>query len=82
MKILRSKLYEIESRKQHEKIAGERKSQVGTGDRSERSAPITIPREGSPTTVSDCRSIPLTVSLTGRSAKCWMPLLPPMPPKK
>lgn len=36
MKILRSKLYEIESRKQHEKIAGERKSQVGTGDRSEK----------------------------------------------
>ncbi len=36
MKILRSKILEAEQTKQQEAIAGERKSQVGTGDRSER----------------------------------------------
>ncbi len=36
MKILRSKILEAEREKQHEAIAGERKAQVGTGDRSER----------------------------------------------
>ena len=36
MKILRSKLYEAEQARQHAAIAGERKSQVGTGDRSEK----------------------------------------------
>ncbi len=36
MKVLRSRLYEAALREQNEKIAGERKAQVGTGDRSER----------------------------------------------
>lgn len=36
LKVLRSKLYEIEQEKQRSEIAEERKSQVGTGDRSER----------------------------------------------
>ncbi len=36
MKILRSKILEAEREKQHDAIAGERRSQVGTGDRSER----------------------------------------------
>ncbi len=36
MKILRSRLYEAMLREQNDKIASERKSQVGTGDRSER----------------------------------------------
>ena len=36
MKMLRAKLYDIESRKQHEEIASARRTQVGTGDRSER----------------------------------------------
>ena len=36
MKILRSRIYERMQREQNEKIASERKSQVGTGDRSER----------------------------------------------
>lgn len=36
MKILYTKLYDIKLREQTEKIAGERKSQVGTGDRSEK----------------------------------------------
>lgn len=36
MKILYTKLYDIKEREQTEKIAGERKSQVGTGDRSEK----------------------------------------------
>ncbi|MBQ7788923.1 MAG: peptide chain release factor 1 [Clostridia bacterium] len=35
-KILRAKLYDIKEREMNEKIASERKSQVGTGDRSER----------------------------------------------
>lgn len=36
LKVLRSRLYEIELEKHDAKIANERKSQVGTGDRSER----------------------------------------------
>jgi len=36
MKILRSRLYEKMQQEQNDKIASERKSQVGTGDRSER----------------------------------------------
>ncbi len=36
MKLLRTKLYDMKSREQHDMIAGARKSQVGTGDRSER----------------------------------------------
>lgn len=36
MKILRSRLYEEKLREQNDKIASERKLQVGTGDRSER----------------------------------------------
>jgi peptide chain release factor 1 len=37
LKVLRARLYEIEMRKQQDAIASERKGQVGTGDRSERS---------------------------------------------
>ncbi len=36
MKMLRTKLYDIKTSEQNAKIASERKSQVGTGDRSER----------------------------------------------
>ena len=36
LRVLRSRLFEIEQRKQDEAIAAERRSQVGTGDRSER----------------------------------------------
>lgn len=36
MKILRSRILEAECEKQHDAIAGERRAQVGTGDRSER----------------------------------------------
>ena len=36
MKVLRSRLYEAELEKQQKQIAADRKSQVGTGDRSER----------------------------------------------
>lgn len=36
MKILRSRLYEAKQQEQNDKIASERKMQVGTGDRSER----------------------------------------------
>ena len=36
MKVLRSRLYEQEQRKQDAQVAAQRKSQVGTGDRSER----------------------------------------------
>ena len=36
MKVLRSRLLEAEMQKQNEAIAGERRAQVGTGDRSER----------------------------------------------
>ena len=36
MKILRSHIYEMERERQNSEIAGERRAQVGTGDRSER----------------------------------------------
>ena len=36
MKILRSRILEAEREKQHDAISGERRAQVGTGDRSER----------------------------------------------
>jgi peptide chain release factor 1 len=36
MKVLRSRLYEMELRKQQDAIAKDRKSQVGSGDRSEK----------------------------------------------
>ena len=47
MKILRSRLYEAEQAKQNAEFAAERRSQVGTGDRSERIAPIIIRKAGS-----------------------------------
>jgi peptide chain release factor 1 len=36
MKVLRSRLYEMEMRKQQDAIAKDRRTQVGTGDRSEK----------------------------------------------
>ena len=36
MKVLRSKLYEIEVKKQNDEIAGKRKTMVGSGDRSDK----------------------------------------------
>ena len=44
MKILRSRIYENMQREQNEKIAGERRSQVGTGDRSERIRTYNFPQ--------------------------------------
>ena len=44
MKILRSRVYEAEQQKQHAEIAAERKSQVGTGDRSERIRTYNFPQ--------------------------------------
>ena len=44
MKILRSRIYENMLLEQQEKIAGERKSQVGTGDRSERIRTYNFPQ--------------------------------------
>jgi len=44
MKILRSRLYELVQSQQHEEIAQERKSQVGTGDRSERIRTYNFPQ--------------------------------------
>ena len=36
LKVLRSKLYDLEQEKQHSQLSAERRSQIGTGDRSER----------------------------------------------
>jgi peptide chain release factor 1 len=36
MKVLRAKLYDLESARRHSELSAERRSQVGTGDRSER----------------------------------------------
>ena len=44
MKILRSRLYEIVQQQQHAEIAEARKSQVGTGDRSERIRTYNFPQ--------------------------------------
>ena len=44
MKILRSKLYEAEQAKQQAAIAAERKSQVGSGDRSDRVRTYNFPQ--------------------------------------
>ena len=44
MKILRSKLYEAEQAKQNAAIAAQRKSQVGSGDRSERIRTYNFPQ--------------------------------------
>ena len=44
MKILRSRLYEAKMREHNEKIASERKSQVGTGDRYERIRTYNFPQ--------------------------------------
>ena len=44
MKILRSRVYEEEQSKQHAEVAAQRKSQVGTGDRSERIRTYNFPQ--------------------------------------
>ncbi|MDD4688359.1 MAG: peptide chain release factor 1 [Eubacteriales bacterium] len=44
MKILRSRLFDLMQQKQHDEIASERKSQVGTGDRSERIRTYNFPQ--------------------------------------
>ncbi len=44
MKILRSRIYDLMQQKQHDSIAQERKSQVGTGDRSERIRTYNFPQ--------------------------------------
>ena len=36
MKLLKSRLYEVEKQKRDSELANERKSQVGSGDRSEK----------------------------------------------
>ncbi len=44
MKVLRARLYEMEMRKQQEAIAKDRKTQVGTGDRSEKIRTYNFPQ--------------------------------------
>jgi len=44
MKVLRSRLYELELERQEQEIAKERKSQVGSGDRSERIRTYNFPQ--------------------------------------
>ena len=44
MKVLRSRLYEIELQKQQDEIARDRKSQVGTGERSEKIRTYNFPQ--------------------------------------
>ena len=60
MAVLRARLYEMEQNKQNTEVDAVRRSQVGSGDRSERSAPTTIPRAGSPITASasQCTTCP------------------------
>jgi len=44
LKVLRSRLYEMEMQKQQEAIARDRRSQVGTGDRSEKIRTYNFPQ--------------------------------------
>ncbi len=44
MKLLRAKLFDMKTREQNDKIASERRSQVGTGDRSERIRTYNFPQ--------------------------------------
>jgi peptide chain release factor 1 len=44
MKVLRARLYEMERRKQEQERADKRKSQVGTGDRSEKIRTYNFPQ--------------------------------------
>jgi peptide chain release factor 1 len=44
MKVLRSRLYDMEMRRQHEAIARDRRSQVGTGDRAEKIRTYNFPQ--------------------------------------
>ena len=44
MRVLRSRLYEVEMQKQHDALAKERKQQVGTGDRSEKIRTYNFPQ--------------------------------------
>ena len=44
MKVLRSRLYEMEMQRQHDEIAQDRKSQVGTGERSEKIRTYNFPQ--------------------------------------
>ena len=43
-KVLKSRLYDLEMKKQQDEIAGQRKSQVGSGDRSERIRTYNFPQ--------------------------------------
>jgi peptide chain release factor 1 len=44
MRVLRSRLYEVEMQRQHDILAKERKQQVGTGDRSEKIRTYNFPQ--------------------------------------
>lgn len=44
MKILRSRIYDVMEEQRHKEIADERKSQVGSGDRSERIRTYNFPQ--------------------------------------
>ena len=44
MKVLRSKMYEIEIKKQNEELAGKRKTMVGSGDRSDKIRTYNFPQ--------------------------------------
>ena len=44
MRVLRARLYELEEEKRNKEIADNRKSQVGTGDRSERIRTYNFPQ--------------------------------------
>jgi peptide chain release factor 1 len=44
MKVLRARLYELEMERQHDEIASSRKSQVGTGERSEKIRTYNFPQ--------------------------------------
>jgi peptide chain release factor 1 len=66
MRVLRARLQELEEQKQHDAEASERRTMVGSGDRSEKSAPTTSRIIASQTTAS---ASPFTNSISSWKAR-------------
>ena len=71
MKVLRARLYEVALEEQQKAIASDRKSQVGSGDRSEKIRTYNFTRAESPTTASASPSTASRTCSTATSTRSW-----------